>query len=190
MNLRNDIMGEHIAMSIVLNAMDSIAHSYKETGEGDLEHIGQIIDFLHNYTDDCHYYKEEMVLFPAIIKIEGAWIEDTIHNLVYEHKIARGYIQNMEGILMNSPGASSIEMKMLVSLMIKYVNLEVHHIEVENNIVLPLCAKLNGKDVLRNINEELTQIQEHTVDSRTYLEYYKLLSKLSNDYNYSQKPAV
>jgi len=121
MNPSIDIQSDHVAMSIILDAMEKRAYEILNDGNVDFFRVGQILDFLHNYTDNLHYAKEERILFPAVMDVSKPWISKTINNLIHEHELAREYIRQIDEHLNNCLAGDINALQKLGSIFLKYV---------------------------------------------------------------------
>ena len=178
MNPTYDLKGEHDAILIVLSAMKKIASDILHSKHFDLFRVAQIIEFLKTYTDHSHHDKEEEVLFPALIECDVPWIADTIHLLMDEHIIARGYVQAIESNLRDYIEGHAYALENMATGMLNYVALEENHIKVENLSLLPLADRTLSKTKLQYISVDFNHIQKREIGQFKYLEYYILLRKL------------
>ncbi len=190
MNPSIDIQSDHVAMSIILDAMEKRANEILENGNVDYFRIGQILDFLHNYTDNLHYEKEERILFPAVMDVTKPWISKTINNLIHEHAVAREYIKEIDKLLYECLAGDSAALQKLGSVMLSYVELEKNHIKVEDDVVMPLFKRLQESNKLDEFKFEFKQLPVEKIDHLKYLEYYRLINILSTENIYGNKPGM
>ncbi len=182
MNSSFDIQSDHVAMSIILDAMEKRAHEILENYVVDFFRIGQILDFLHNYADNLHYTKEERILFPAVLDESKPWISMTIDKLIQEHALARVYISEIDKNLRacldrEDTGA----LRELAVSMLKYVTLEKNHIKVEDEIVMPLYKKVMKTNKFAGSGFDFKQMPFEKIDRMKYLEYHRLINILSTE---------
>jgi len=181
MNPTTDMKGEHAAITIMIEAMKALATNIRYNKVVDLQRADQIIDFLHVFTDRCHYEKEEKSLFPALQAFDIPWILKMIQQLVIEHATARSYIDELDDRLRGYRSGNKKSLESLSDCLIKYATLEEYHIKTEENIVLPMCEKLLDKKKLLTITSDFKKIQNQEVGHIKHMEYYLLLSKLYNE---------
>ncbi len=168
--------------------MENRAHEMLKNGNVDYFRIGQILDFLHNYTDNLHYAKEERILFPAVMDVTKPWISKIINNLMHEHELAREYIKEIDKLLHACLAGNTEALRDLASGMLKYVELEKNHIEVEDEVVMPLFQRLLETNKLEGFKFEFKEIPDSKIDQLKYLEYYRLINILSAENIYGSKP--
>jgi len=187
MNPSIDIQSDHVAMSIILDAMENRAHEILKDGTVDYFRIGQILDFLHNYTDNLHYAKEERILFPAVLDESKPWISKTINTLIHEHALAREYILEIDKHLHACLTGDTGALQKLGSVILQYVALEKNHIKVEDNVVMPLFKSLLDTNRMEGFKFEFKELPDKKIDHLKYLEYYRLINILSTENIYGSK---
>ena len=178
MNPVFDLKAEHDAMAIILMAMKKRAVDMRHNRQVDLFRIGQIIDFLRTYNDNCHHRKEENYLFPAILEYDIPWTEDTIYHLVNEHQTAHCYLNEIEEKLHNYLSGLAHNFDELSFSMLQYIMLEENHIKTENEVLLPLAGKYFDKQKQDSVTIKFKTVQNSEVSHLKHLEFYILLSKL------------
>ena len=178
MNPKIDLIGEHDASMIVLSAMKKLASDIRENKHFDLYRIAQIIEFLRTYIDHCHHDKEELILFPNLVETDVPWVVDTIHLLMDEHIIARGYVNAMDTSLREYVNGHTYSIESLASNMVNYITLAENHMKIENQALLPLTDRFFNRTKLESISLDFKHIQEREIDHYKHLEFYILLRKL------------
>jgi hemerythrin-like domain-containing protein len=141
--------------------------------------IVQIFDFLHTFTEHCHYEKEEKSLYPALLEYDIPWTVDTLNHLNSEHKLAQNYIKEIDTLFGEYLSGNTLVINTLALSMIRYVELEMKHINTVDHVVLPLCEKIFDAKKSKSIACEFVKIQDRSVGHLKHLEYYKLLSMLN-----------
>jgi len=190
MNPSIDIQSDHVAMTIILDAMEKRAQVILRNGNVDYFRIGQILDFLHNYADNLHYAKEERILFPALIDVSRPWISKTISNLIQEHILARDYIRQIDKYLRACLAGDTNALRDLALVMLKYVALEKNHIKVEDDVIMPLFKRLIDNNKLKGFKFDFKELPMIKIDHLKYLEYYRLINILSTENIYGPKPGT
>lgn len=178
MNPTFDIRGEHAAMKIILNEMRKLSLDMRIGKFIDSYRIVQILDFLHTFTGNCHYEKEEKCLYPALLDHDIPWTADTINHLVGEHKTAHKYIHEIDMLFQEYLSGNTTVVQNLSSSILKYVELETNHIRVMENVVLPLCDRIFDPKKLNSMAADFKKIQNQNVGRLKYQEFYKLLAML------------
>jgi hemerythrin-like domain-containing protein len=180
MNPTFDIKGEHAAITIILNEMKKLALDMRIGKFIDSYRIVQILDFLHTFTEHCHYEKEEQSLYPALLGHDIPWTADVINHLISEHKVAHNYIHEIDTLFQEYLSGNNQILNSLSLSMLKYVELEKKHIKIVENVLLPLCGRIFDADKLKSLAFDFKKIQNHNVGHLKHQEYYKLLAMLKS----------
>lgn len=178
MNPIYELKREHDSILIVLSAMKRLATEILKNKQVDLFRIAQIIEFLKTYIDHCHHDKEEEILFPSLSESNPPWLTDTLHLLMDEHIIARGYIKSIEANLHEYLAGHAYAIESLATSMLHFITLEETHIKTENQAILPLAEKYFNRLKLESISLDFNKIQKRDIVHFQNLEYYILLRKL------------
>ena len=179
MNPTFDIKGEHAAITIILNAMKKLALDMRIGKFIDSYRIVEILDFLHTFSEHCHYEKEEKSLYPALLESDIPWTVDTINHLIAEHAKAQRYINEIDTLFQEYLSGNTLIQGSLSFSMLKYVELEKNHIKTVENVLLPLCERVFDANKLNAIAFEFKKIQNENIGHLKYEEYYKLLAMLN-----------
>jgi hemerythrin-like domain-containing protein len=182
MNPTFDLKGEHAAITIIITAMKKLEFDMRIGKFIDSYRIIQIIDFLHTFTENCHYEKEEKSLYPALLDQDILWTVDTINHLISEHNAAHIYINEIDILFQEYLSGNTHVIDNLTSSMIKYVELEENHIKIVDNVILPICEKIFDAEKLKSISCDFKKIQDDSVGHLKHQEYYRLLLMLYTEY--------
>lgn len=183
MNPTIDIKGEHAAITIILDAMKKLALDMRIGKFIDSYRIVQVLDFLHTFTELCHYEKEEKCIYPALLECDIPWTADTISHLIDEHKLAHDYLIEIDTFFQEYLSGNTKILNSLSSSMIRYAALEQRHIKIVDNVLLPLCDKVFDADKLISVAKDLKKIQDQNVGHEKHQEYYKLLTTIYAESN-------
>lgn len=173
MNPTFDIKDEHVAISILLDAMKKLALDMRIVKFIDSYRIVQILDFIHIYTEHCHYEKEERCIYPALLEADIPWTLDTINLLADDHKLAQIYINEIDTYFQEYLSGNAQIIDSLSLSMIKYVEIGKRHIKIVDTVLLPLCDRVFDSDKLKAIAKDMKKIHNQHVSEQQ--EYYKFL---------------
>lgn len=177
----NDIKGEHYAIAIILSAMKKLALDMRTGKFIDSYRIVQILDFLHTFTEHCHYEKEEKCLYPALAEYDIPWTADTINQLIDEQKLAHNYLKEIDTLFDEYLSGNAQVLDRLSASMINYVVIEERHIKIVDQVLLPLCDRVFDNEKRTSVVAELRRIQDQNVGHVKHLEYYKFLTLLFSE---------
>jgi hemerythrin-like domain-containing protein len=173
-----DIKGEHYAITIILASMKKLAHDMRTGKFIDSYRIVQILDFLHTFSEHCHYEKEEKCLYPALLEYDIPWTADTINQLTDEQKLAHDYLDEIDTLFDEYLSGNAQVLKSLSASIMNYVVIEERHIKIVDNVLLPLCDKVFDTNKLKSVVADLKKIQDQNFGHIKHLEYYKFLTLL------------
>lgn len=179
MNPTTDIKGEHAAIAIILDAMKKLALDMRIGKFIDSYRIVQILDFLHTYTEHCHYEKEEKCIYPTLLECDIPWTAEAINHLTDEHKLAQVYTNEIDALFEEYLSGNVQIIDSLSLSMIKYVEIGKRHITTVDTVLLPLCDRVFDVNKLKSVSKGLKKIQEQNVGHQR--EYYKLLEMANSE---------
>lgn len=90
-----DLVREHINISLSLDILEKMAHAIKQTGKADMKDIEHLLNYFRTYTDKYHDGKEEGFLFPAMEECGIVNKGGPIGKLLAEHNEARQCVRDM-----------------------------------------------------------------------------------------------
>jgi hemerythrin-like domain-containing protein len=126
--------------------------------ENSLDHWRKTLDFFSRFADQCHHFKEEQVLFPAMeergIPREGG----PIGMMLMEHEEGRSYVRAMLGTIPLVERKNQAAKEILVDKAKAYLQLLREHIQKED-------------DVLFRIADEVISVDEQKVLLRSFEEH-------------------
>lgn len=135
-----ELMDDHRLIEKVLAALDNrLATSAPGEFPGDF--VEQALDFLVNFADGSHHYKEEEALFPALaergVPVEGG----PIGMMLYEHTIGRKCLAGIREHLPSARSGDEEAQARLRNYATEYTGLLRNHIWKEDNILFKMAAQ-------------------------------------------------
>ncbi len=93
MKATEQLGAEHESITSILETLEKILEEMSSGEAANLDHLGEIVDFLRVFADHCHHGKEGDILFPAVEKQGipreggsiGVMLEDHGHGREYIH---------------------------------------------------------------------------------------------------------
>jgi len=68
MKATEQLGAEHESITSILETLEKILEEMSSGEAANLDHLGEIVDFLRVFADHCHHGKEGDILFPAVEK--------------------------------------------------------------------------------------------------------------------------
>jgi hemerythrin-like domain-containing protein len=125
--------------------------------ENSLDSWRKALDFFSHFADQCHHFKEEQVLFPAMeehgIPREGG----PIGMMLMEHEEGRSYVKAMLAAIPLVEAKNEVAKEILVDKAKAYLRLLKEHIQKEDEILFKIADDVipaeEQKDLLRSFEE-------------------------------------
>ncbi len=147
----------------------------EKVDQGQLERIEE---FFKIFVDQCHHGKEEDLLFPAIIPMEGK----LIGTLLGEHSQGRSYVRAMGyGVTQMKKVGGDAGAEYAANAQ-KYIALMTQHIQKENNVLFPMLDSLLAKRKQRELMEGFEDLERKKIGEGTHEKFHKLLFELKEIY--------
>lgn len=136
----DQLMADHRLIEKVLDALDArLAAAQPDAFPAGF--VSEAIDFLTNFADGCHHYREEEALFPALsaqgIPVQGGPIGMMLH----EHAIGRNCITGMRESLPAAAQGDAEALARLRHYASEYTGLLRSHIWKEDNILFQMARQ-------------------------------------------------
>ena len=127
------------AIERVLTALEGLT---KRPVAESLDDWKKALDFFRNFADQCHHFKEEKVLFPAMeehgIPSEGG----PIGMMLTEHEEGRSYVRAMLAAITLIESKDEAAIGSLLKSAEAYIRLLREHIQKEDEILFPWPTEL------------------------------------------------
>lgn len=168
---------EHKVIEKVLQVLERSARRLEAGDRVGPEIFDGTLDFLKNFADRCHHYKEEEVLFPALeakgLPREGGPTGVMLH----EHEEGRGLIRAMGEALGGYKRGDVKATKALAQAAKRYTILLREHIPKENDILYPMADEaLRGED--GRLMERFERVEEERMGEGAHERYHALVEEL------------
>jgi hemerythrin-like domain-containing protein len=165
---------EHRVIERVLNALEKLTKRPPGTS---LSHWKTALDFFRHFADQCHHYKEEQVLFPAMeehgIPREGG----PIGMMLLEHEQGRAHVRAMsEAVEQLQTGRDAAEV--LLSHARAYLTLLREHIQKEDDILFRMADEIIPEDEQRQLLRRFEAHESEEVGAGAHEKYLKVAAEL------------
>lgn len=152
-----DLRNEHGVILRVMKVADKMVSGTAKEKDVLIQHYGDLVFFLKIFADKCHHGKEEVYLFPELVKNGVANDSGIISELLLEHTLGREYITLMDKSL-GSKNTSEFEI-----YLIKYRDLIREHIKKETNILFALADKILNDKIQDELFEKFEDHEENVI---------------------------
>jgi hemerythrin-like domain-containing protein len=173
----DDLKNEHEAIMSALSIFDKIIAGINVNDNIMLKEITDILRFLHEFFDTCHFSKEEDILFPEMIDAGVSKDDSPIHTMLAEHDLGRQLIRKMADSItvFKDYGTFILSAK-------KYIELFRSHILQENNILFLIADNVLSKPRLDEIHNRFEEFEKSTIGKNKHEELNTILQELKSKY--------
>lgn len=172
------LMAEHRGIELMLNAMERNAPKIVAGDADQLPFFETAIDFLRNFADNCHHYKEERLLFPALAERGVPTLGGPIGIMLSEHEQGRAYIRAMAEAVSQGKGGQSDAYSRVASAATGYVALLRAHIQKEDTVLFPWAERVMTRDELTAMAEQFDVVELEVMGEGTHERYHRMLDNL------------
>lgn len=146
--------------------------------ENSLDCWRKALDFFSHFADQCHHFKEEQVLFPAMeehgIPREGG----PIGIMLMEHEEGRGYVKAMLSAIPLVEAKNEVAKKILVDKAKAYLRLLKEHIQKEDEILFRIADDVIPADEQKALLRSFEEHEAKEIGEGVHEKYLKLVEEL------------
>jgi len=166
---------EHRVIERVLAAVERLTQ--KPAGEA-IEPWKKALDFIRHFADQCHHFKEEKVLFPALeehgIPNEGG----PIGTMLQEHEEGRSYVRAMFDALGKIETGDQSAQAALFENARQYLRLLREHIQKEDDILFRMADEVISEDEQRQLLKTFETHEAEEIGVGVHEKYLKIAAEL------------
>jgi hemerythrin-like domain-containing protein len=150
-----EVLGEeHRIIEHVLAVLDKLTRRPVETS---LKQWKKALDFIRHFADECHHFKEEKILFPALEEYGVPRDGGPVGMMLMEHEEGRGYVRSMMAALTLVETKNEAAKESLIGATKAYLRLLHEHIQKEDEVLFKIADDVipsnEQKDLLRTFEE-------------------------------------
>ena len=166
---------EHRVIERVLAVLEKLT---TRPVENSLDCWKKALDFFSHFADQCHHFKEEQVLFPAMeehgIPREGG----PIGMMLMEHEEGRGYVRAMLAAIRLVETKNEVAKEILVDKAKAYVRLLKDHIQKENEVLFRIADDVFSADEQKALLRSFEEHEAKEIGEGVHEKYLKLVEEL------------
>ena len=149
--------------------------------ENSLDCWKKALDFFSHFADQCHHFKEEQVLFPAMeergIPREGG----PIGMMLMEHEEGRAYVRAMLSAIALVETKNEVAKEILVDKAKAYLRLLKDHIQKEDEILFKIADDVISPDEQKQLLRSFEEHEAKEIGTGVHEKYLKLVEELERD---------
>jgi hemerythrin-like domain-containing protein len=166
---------EHRIIERVLAVLQKLT---SEPVKNSLESWRKALDFFSHFADQCHHFKEEQVLFPAMeehgIPREGG----PIGMMLMEHEEGRSYVKAMLSAIPLVEAKNEVAKEILVDKAKAYLRLLKDHIQKEDEILFKIADDVIPADEQKALLRSFEEHEAKEIGEGVHEKYLKLVEEL------------
>jgi len=135
--------------------------------------------FFRHFTDQCHHFKEEKVLFPALEKHGISREGGPIGMMLAEHEEGRGHVRLMIAAVENLPKSNGPACATLLDHAQAYIALLQEHIQKEDNILFRMAEQIIPEDEQKRILKDFEQHEAEETGAGAHEKYLGIARELT-----------
>lgn len=143
-----------------------------------LEQWRKALEFFRHFADQCHHFKEEKVLFPALeehgIPREGG----PIGMMLAEHEEGRGHVRSMIDAVEQVAKGNGAASTTLLDHARAYVTLLREHIQKEDDILFRMADEVIPEDEQRRILKDFENHEAEEMGAGAHEKYLGIAREL------------
>ena len=134
--------------------------------------------FFRQFADQCHHFKEEKILFPAMeehgIPHEGG----PIGMMLMEHEEGRAHVKSMFAAVEQIAAGNAASVEPLLSHARAYLTLLREHIQKEDDVLFPMADEVIPQDEQRQLLRRFEQHEAEEMGAGVHDKYLKIAAEL------------
>jgi hemerythrin-like domain-containing protein len=166
---------EHRVIERVLSGLEQLTNLPLRDS---LERWQKALDFFHHFADECHHFKEEKVLFPAMeahgIPNEGG----PIGMMLSEHEQGRAHVRSMLAAVEQIASGNAAVAEPLFSHARAYLALLREHIRKEDDVLFRMADEVIPQDEQLQILEQFEAHETEEMGAGAHEKYLNIAHEL------------
>jgi hemerythrin-like domain-containing protein len=167
---------EHRVIERVLGAVEKLAKG----PVGALEPWKKALEFIRGFADQCHHFKEEKVLFPAMeahgIPSDGG----PVGMMLMEHEEARAYVRAMFAAISLIEAKNEAAKESLLTSAQAYCRLLREHIQKEDEVLFRMADEVISADEQKKLSAAFAQHEAEEMEVGVHEKYLKIAAELED----------
>lgn len=166
---------EHRVIERVLDVLQKLT---TKPVENSLDCWKKALDFFSHFADQCHHFKEEQVLFPAMeergIPREGG----PIGMMLMEHEEGRTYVRSMLGAITLVEAKNEAAKEILIDKARAYLRLLREHIQKEDEVLFKIADDVISPDEQKRLLRAFDNYEATEMRAGVHEKYLKIAEEL------------
>lgn len=182
MNPTQILSDEHRIIEIVLSTLERITEEALQINRLDRESAEQAIDFIRNFADGCHHYKEENLLFVTLIEKGLPQQGGPVGQMLVEHEQGRQFVAGMARNVEAASSGDAGAVREFAQNAGGYVQLLRAHILKEDNVLFRMAGRILDDEDRCKLMQSFSETETHHMGEGTHARYLGLAANLAKKY--------
>ena len=169
------LSNEHKVIERVLAVLQKLT---TKPVENSLDSWKKALDFLSHFADQCHHFKEEQVLFPAMEKRGIPRDEGPIGMMLMEHEEGRSYVRSMLAAIALVEAKNEAAKEVLIDYAKAYLRLLKDHIQKEDEILFRIADDVISPDEQKELLRSFEEHEAKEMGTGVHQKYLKMVQEL------------
>jgi len=166
---------EHRVIERVLTVVEKLTQTPVESA---IENWKKALDFFRYFADQCHHFKEEQVLFPAMEEHGIPRDGGPIGMMLTEHEEGRGYVRTMMAALTLAEARNEAAKDTLLNSARSYIRLLREHIQKEDEILFKIADDIISPDEQKELLRSFEEHEAKEIGEGVHEKYLKIVEEL------------
>ncbi|HWQ07675.1 MAG TPA: hemerythrin domain-containing protein [Holophaga sp.] len=173
---------EHKAVLVALQVLEQAGQSLaagRTEAAGDLD---QLLDFFRGFVDRCHHGKEELVLFPELVRRGVPQERGPVGVMLSEHEMGRDHVRRLQALVDAFRAGEAGAAQQVPAVAASYRALLEAHIQKEDHVLFPMAACLMDEAAAAEMAQAFDRIELEHVGDGKHEAYHRMLHALKDRY--------
>jgi hemerythrin-like domain-containing protein len=169
------LSNEHRVIERVLAVVEKLAAAPVRES---LDSWKKVLDFFSHFADQCHHFKEEQVLFPAMEERGIPRDGGSIGMMLTEHEEGRGLVRLMLAAIALMETKNEVAKEILIDKAKAYVWLLKDHIQKEDEILFKIADDVIPADQQKTLLRSFEEHEAKEMGDGVHEKYLKMVQEL------------
>lgn len=175
------LMSEHRVIERVIAALNRAAERLELGEMVRAEFFEEAADFVKGFADGCHHFKEEQVLFKALVAHGLSEQQGPVGAMLFEHEQGRNLIRQLREAVARMKMGDQEAVSQVVQNARMYAGLLQQHILKEDNVLFPLADRVIPADQHDQVEEGFEKVEHEETGEGVHEKYLALADALENE---------
>jgi len=169
------LTAEHRTIERVLDVLERLSRSPVENSLDDWK---KALDFFVHFADQCHHFKEEQVLFPAMEEHGIPRDGGPIGMMLMEHEEGRTYVRAMLAAIPLVERKNQAAKEILVDKAKAYLRLLREHIQKEDEVLFRIADEVISADEQKVLLRAFEEHEAKEMGEGVHEKYLRIVEEL------------